>query len=282
MLRKNGRPTRTNVLERLQHVESPTRPRVCPKLPFGTVEEAGFLVDLLLGAVVLVAVAAAFFVSAAAGLGGSLILVPALALVLGTKEGVALAALLLATNNVVKVIAYRRVIPLRASTGIVALTFLGAYVGARLLVAAPAALVTAAVIVSFGMALVAERRRRAVRGKVMPGSLAFASGATSGFSGTSGPLKGIAIRSLALDRLHTVGAAALVSLVGDATKAAVFTDAALLGRSSYALSLVALPIMVLATYAGRRFNCVIGEEGYRRLFWTVMGGYTARLLVTIV
>jgi hypothetical protein len=84
--------------------------------------------------------------------GGSLILVPALALLLGTKEGVALAALLLATNSVVKVIANRGVIPLRAS-----------YIGARLVVAAPVALVTAAVIVSFGMALIAERRRRAVR-----------------------------------------------------------------------------------------------------------------------
>lgn len=239
------------------------------------------MVDVLLVVVVLVAVAAAFFVSAAAGLGGSLILVPVLALLLGTKEGVALAALLLASNNVVKAIAYRRVLPLRASSGVVALTLLGTYVGARLLVAAPEALVTVAVIASFAMALLVERRQAvAVRNGFAVG-LALASGATSGFSGTSGPLKGIAIRSLGLDRLHTVGAAALVSLVGDATKTAVFTDSALLGRSSYALSLVALPIMVLATYAGRRFNSVIGEQGYQRLFWAVMGGYTARLLLAL-
>ena len=50
----------------------------------------------------LIAVAVSFTVSASAGLGGSLVLVPILALVLGTKEGVALAALLLAANNVVK------------------------------------------------------------------------------------------------------------------------------------------------------------------------------------
>ncbi|MFB3051273.1 MAG: sulfite exporter TauE/SafE family protein, partial [Acidimicrobiia bacterium] len=56
--------------------------------------------------VTLLAVAVSFMISASAGLGGSLILVPTLALVLGTKEGVALSALLLAANNVVKVIAY--------------------------------------------------------------------------------------------------------------------------------------------------------------------------------
>lgn len=238
--------------------------------------------EMLLGVVVLVAVAAAFFVSAAAGLGGSLILVPALAALLGTKEGVALAALLLAANNVVKVVAYRRVLPLQASSAVILVTLAGTYLGARLLVAAPEALVTGAVIASFGVALLAERRRTSIRSTAMAPALAFASGATSGFSGTSGPLKGIAIRSLGLDRLHTVGAAALVSLVGDATKTAVFTDAQLLDASSYVFALVAAPIMVAATYGGRRFNHAIGERGYQRLFWTVMGGYTLRLLTAII
>ena len=116
----------------------------------------------------------------------------------------------------------------------------------------------------------------------MAPGLAFASGATSGFSGTSGPLKGVAIRSLGLDRLHTVGAAAVVSLVGDLTKTAVFTQARILGPSSYKLALVALPIMIGATYGGRRFNYTIGERGYRRLFWVVMGGYAARLVSAVV
>ncbi|CAA9282739.1 MAG: hypothetical protein AVDCRST_MAG93-3301, partial [uncultured Chloroflexia bacterium] len=70
---------------------------------------------------VLLATSAAFTISAAAGLGGSLILVPALALVLGTKEGVALAALLLALNNVVKVFAYRQTIPLAKSALVIVL-----------------------------------------------------------------------------------------------------------------------------------------------------------------
>ncbi len=232
-------------------------------------------------AAVLLAVAASFFVSASVGLGGSLILVPALALVLGTKEGVALAALLLASNNVVKVVAYRSTLPFRASAVVVVGIGLGAIAGARLLVAAPEPLVTAAVICSFGAALVAQRRDLPNRAITLAPGLAFASGATSGFSGTSGPLKGVAIRSLPLDRLHMVGAASLASLVGDASKTAVFAEAELLTSSSWRTAGFAVPLMLLATFAGRRFTNFIGERGYDRLFWGVMGGYTLRLLLTI-
>lgn len=240
------------------------------------------MLNALLAGSVLVAVAGAFFVSAAAGLGGSLILVPALALLLGTKEGVALAALLLAGNNVAKVIAYRRALPARCATLIVVLTAVGTFIGARLLVAAPESLVTAAVVASFAIALFGERRDLALRRTIMAPCLALGAGATSGFSGTSGPLKGVSIRSLGLDRLHTVGAAALVSLAGDATKVAVFTDAGILGRSSFAVASLSVPMMLIATFAGRRFNNAIGERGYQRLFWVVMGGYTVRLMSAFV
>ena len=236
------------------------------------------ILDALLAVSVLAAAGASFFVSASAGLGGSLILVPAFSLLLGTKEGVALAALLLAGNNVVKMVAYRRVLPVRGAALIVVLTAVGTYIGARLLVAAPESIVTGAVVASFGVALIWERSNFALRHTVMAPGLALASGATSGFSGTSGPLKGVSIRSLGLDRLHTVGAAAMVSLVGDATKVAVFTEARLLGASSFVIAGLSIPVMLVATYAGRRFNNVIGERGYQRLFWAVMGGYTVRLM----
>ncbi|HJQ75697.1 MAG TPA: sulfite exporter TauE/SafE family protein [Acidimicrobiia bacterium] len=232
-------------------------------------------------ALVLVAAAVSFTVSASAGLGGSLVLVPSLALALGTKEGVALAALLLAANNVVKVFAYRETLPFRKALLVIILVAVGAALGARLLVAAPDQVVTLAVIASFVFALVAERldlsRLRRVEGPV----LAFGSGATSGFSGTSGPLKGMALRQLDLDRAHFVGAASLVSLVGDATKAAVFTEAELLGAESFVLALAAVPLMLVATFTGRRINRRIGERGYTFLFWGVMTGYTARLLLSL-
>jgi uncharacterized membrane protein YfcA len=200
----------------------------------------------------LVAVTVSFLVSASAGLGGSLILVPALALALGTKEGVALAALLLAANNVVKVIGYRKTLPFVKSIVVMLLVSVGAWVGARLL---------------------ELKRVRRVEGPV----LAFASGATSGFSGTSGPLKGMALRQLDLDRAHFVGAASLVSLAGDATKAAVFTEAGLVTGDSLTVTIMAIPLMLIATFTGRRVNFSLGERGYSYLFWAVMAGYTLRL-----
>jgi uncharacterized membrane protein YfcA len=230
---------------------------------------------------VLAAAAVSFTLSASAGLGGSLILVPTLALVLGTKEGVALAALLLAANNIVKVLAYRETLPVRKALVVIVLVAVGAALGARLLVAAPEAIVTLAVIVSFVFALIAERldlsRLRRLGGPV----LAFGSGATSGFSGTSGPLKGMAIRQLDLDRAHFVGAASLVSLVGDVTKAAVFNGADLLEGQSFLIALVAVPLMVIATFTGRTINRSIGERGYTWLFWGVMAGYTVRLILSL-
>lgn len=230
-------------------------------------------------AVTLVAVTVSFMISASAGLGGSLILVPTLALVLGTKEGVALAALLLAANNVVKVFAYRSSLPFRKALAIIVLIAIGATLGARLLVAAPETVVTVAVIVSFVVALLAEQLDLIWLRRLGGPVLAFSSGATSGFSGTSGPLKGVAIRQLDLDRAHFVGAASLASLAGDTAKTAVFAGADLLDGSAFLIALAAVPLMISATYAGRRINRAIGERGYTILFWGVMAGYTFRLLL---
>jgi len=226
------------------------------------------------------AASAAFTVSAAAGLGGSLILVPALALVLGTKEGIALAALLLALNNVVKVIAYRKTIPLADSTLVIVLTIGGSAVGASLLLAATESLVSVAVVTTIGLSLLAERVERGGRARRSTAApLAFASGATSGFSGTSGPLKGVALRNLALDRFHMAGAASAVSLAGDATKTAIFADAGLLATESLILAALCAPLMLVATFTGRRLNRTVGERGYAVLFWTVMCGYSVRLVL---
>lgn len=231
--------------------------------------------------VTLIAVALSFTVSASAGLGGSLLLVPILALVLGTKEGVALAALLLAANNVVKVFAYRETLPLRKTLVVIVLIAAGAALGSLLLVSAPERVVTGAVIVSFAIALLAERLDLARLRRLGGPLLAVGSGATSGFSGTSGPLKGMAIRQLELDRAHFVGAASLVSLAGDATKAAVFTEAGLLSGDSLIVALAAIPLMLVATFSGRRINRSIGERGYTSLFWGIMAGYTVRLVLAL-
>jgi uncharacterized membrane protein YfcA len=234
------------------------------------------------GLLALVAIFVSFVVSASAGLGGSLLLVPALMLVLGPKEGVALAALLLGANNLVKVFAYRATLPWRRALPIVVTISLGAWLGASLLVRASDQAVGIAVVAAFGLTLALERLgwrpARRVAGPVM----AFGSGAVSGFSGTSGPLKGAAIRNLDLDRFHFVGAASLASLAGDLTKVSVFTGAAILGPSSYAVALVAAPLMLSGTLLGRGFNQRTGERGFAVLFWSVMAGYTFRLVSAIV
>ncbi len=230
-------------------------------------------------AAVLAAAAAAFTLSASAGLGGSLILVPALSLLLGPKQGVALAALLLAANNVFKIVVYRQTIPWRGAVGVLAMTVVGAFLGASLLVSLPEVVVALAVIVGIGVALVFEVRKLELTSTLASPVLAFFSGATSGFSGTSGPLKGVAIRNLGLDRMHFVGAASLVSLGADLTKTALFTRAGLLDEASVWIAACALPLMLVGSLSGRRLNARVGESVFFALFWLVMAGYVVRLLL---
>jgi uncharacterized membrane protein YfcA len=228
---------------------------------------------------VLLAVFTAFAVSASAGFGGSLILVPALALVLDTKSGVALAAILLAGNNIVKLYAYRGTLPFRQALGLIVVVAIASAVGAQLLVAAPEGVVTIAVIIAFGAAFVGERLNLKLLRRVEAPLLAAGAGITSGFSGTSGPLKGLAVRALELDRAHIVGALSLLSLAGDVSKAAVFSEAGLITTQGYYLAIAAVPLMITATFLGRKMNRKVGERGYSTLFWVVMAGYTARLVM---
>jgi len=165
-------------------------------------------IDALSLLLLLVAVPAAFTLSSSAGLGGSLILVPALAAILGTKEGIALAALLLAANNVAKLVSYRHTLPVRAALMITLTVMAGAALGAGLMINAPEAWVTIEVIAAIFATVFADLLPSGPLRKGWAGTLALTSGATSGFSGMSGPLKGVAIRSLGLRRQWFVGAAA--------------------------------------------------------------------------
>jgi uncharacterized membrane protein YfcA len=225
----------------------------------------------------LLAIFISFTLSASAGMGGSLILVPAMSLILGSKQGVAIAALLLGGNNVLKVIAYRRTIPFRAAILVVLLLMAGAAIGASLMVRVPERWVDFAVILSFILSFISEfkmwdwlRRASAIWS-------AFFAGLSSGFSGTSGPLKGVALRSLKLDRMHLVGAASLASLAGDLTKASVYIGSSLIEPASWQVVWWALPVMPLAVLTGRLVNEKIGERSYKALFWAVIVGYTVRL-----
>lgn len=229
----------------------------------------------------IVAVAAmSFTLSACVGLGGSLILVPALALLLGTKAGVALAGLLLAVNNVAKVFAYRRTIPIKPALGVAFGTGVGSWVGASLLVAAPTEWVSIAVVGVIASSAIIERADLQRVSRATAPGFAIGAGLTSGFAGTSGPLKGLAVRGLTGDRQHLAGGASVVSLVGDIAKVGVFWRASLLDGSLpiAGWALLAIPF---TTVLGHRLNRDIGERAYRVVFWSVMLGYSMRLLALL-
>ena len=222
---------------------------------------------------------AAFVASSAVGLGGSLVLVPTLVIAVGPKQGVALAALLLACNNVVKVFAYRATLPFKGAGVVLVCTILGAATGASLLTAVSETIVVSAVLVSLACSLVLEQFELSKARKRSAPIFALASGALSGFSGTSGPLKGIAVKNLGLDRMFTVGAASIVSLGGDLTKTAVFTEAGLYGGDAWAVAVLAVPLMLAGTFTGRRLTRWLGDRRWSAVFWVTMVGYSARLLL---
>lgn len=219
-----------------------------------------------------------FFLSASAGLGGSLILVPALALLVGPKQGIALASVLLAANNFAKVAAYRKTIPWRQSAGVVILLAIGAAMGAWLLVAVAERWVYAAVLVAFSTTFLLERMNLSLLERLGASLLALVGGLSSGFSGTSGPMKGLALRALRLNRFYFLGAASLVSLVGDVAKATVFTAQSLINSQTWPLLLATLPLMVLGTALGYVFNTRVNERVFGVIFWGVMAGYATRLV----
>jgi hypothetical protein len=92
-------------------------------------------------------------------------------------------------------------------------------------------------------------------------------------------MKGIALRSLPLERRQFVAAASAVSLAGDATKVMIFSRALLFDERSGLIIAATIPLMVAGVLVGQRINSVIGERGYAALFWAVITGYSVRLLI---
>ncbi|MDO6442332.1 sulfite exporter TauE/SafE family protein [Marinobacter sp. 2_MG-2023] len=235
--------------------------------------------DALTIVILALVIPASFLLSAAAGLGGSLVLVPGLMLAIGTREGIAVAALLLACNNIAKVIVYRNTLPWASSALIVVAVMVGSALGAILMLQMPEVWVRYAVATMLLLTLAGDFFVQGPVRKAWAVFLAFLSGSTSGFSGTSGPLKGVALRSLQLERFYFVGAASLVSMVGDLTKALVFSQSGLISTSHLLLAGALVPVMAGCTLLGRKINRDIGEKWYSILFWTVMSGYLTRLMV---
>ncbi len=217
--------------------------------------------------------------SASAGMGGSLIIVPTLTIAYGPKIGIALAACLLAANNVFKIVAYREWIPWVASTTVIATTIIGAAIGAVLMIGAPTSVVQTAVALSVIVGFAFHRIIKKHGSKQAGAMFSLLAGITSGFSGTSGPLKGMALKSLSLDHMHLVAAASVVSFIGDLVKASIFSKANLIEKEHWLLVLILIPLMPIATFTGRKINRAAGQQYFDYLFWTVIAGYAIRLLI---
>ena len=138
------------------------------------------------------------------------------------------------------------------------------------------AIIVVVTVLSLVVELVGGDRLATVRRRAALPAMA-ASSVLSGVSGSSGPLKGVAIRSLSLPRLEHVGLAACVSLVTDVIKVELFADAGLLDDMSSTTLAAALPMMPVAAWVGRSVNRRIGEESFRWVFWSVVAGYTMRM-----
>lgn len=230
--------------------------------------------------VILVATFGALLVSSIAGYGGSLILVPTLAAILGPKAGIAFSALVLGWNNVFKVLAYRKTLALREGWPLLAVTAVGVWFGTRLLVAANDTAVVwciiAVTIATFTVEFVGGERLLSLRRRMAVPTMG-ASAVLSGISGTSGPLKGVAVRSLGLARLEHVGLASMVSLVADALKVELFRAENLLEGIDMTTLVVALPLMPVGAWLGRSINQRVDERVFRGFFWTVVGCYVLRM-----
>lgn len=236
---------------------------------------------------ILILSASVFFaclISATVGQGGSLLMVPAMIGLFGPKNGVAIAALFLALNNVFKMVAYFKHIP-RQAMSLSVVTFIGAFVGASLMAQAPDRLVLAAVVLMMIAAFFIEllpRPERQVQGS-LPHWLSYCyagtAGVTSGFSGTSGPLKGLSVKMMQLPPIQVVGGLTLLSFIGDVTKVGVFLSSGLISPHFVATWWWIVLLMPLATGLGRYLNTKkITPRAFNILFWSVMALYAARLI----
>ena len=221
---------------------------------------------------------AAFFVSAACGMGGSLILIPALSLVLGVKEGIVLSSLLLGINNIFKLWYYRKDVQLKDSLALLVIMGLGAVAGAFLMVQMEQKILAILLFINIGISFLVQRTSNMDVQKGTGLGYALLSGFCSGLSGTSGPLKGLAVRCYFREKASVVATASLLSFATDMLKSGVYFSQQNWLINPYLL-LLGIAMMPLATYWGQKFNRAMSTRAYDALFYTVMSGYVVRLFI---
>lgn len=237
----------------------------------------GFLSPALGGALFLLGSFVAMLLSATVGFGGSLLMVPLMLLFFSPVKAAAIAALALGINNIGKFGIYHKNIPWKQAFPLAMITAIVGGASALFLLSIPPELALAAIAGVLVLSAIGEfipLPKTTTRLGACVG-LAIASVA-SGLSGTSGPTKGLALRSLQLPKNEMVATSTIVSMFGDLSKVAVFFASGLY-QGNWAIATIFVLLSPFACHLGFFANRRTTEIGFRSLFWVVVAGYALRL-----
>jgi hypothetical protein len=67
-------------------------------------------------------------------------------------------------------------------------------------------------------------------------------------------------------------------MTADALKVELFATAGLLDNVELAVILITVPVMPVAAWVGHAINERVDETAFRWIFWSVVGGYTMRMI----
>ena len=206
-------------------------------------------------------------VSGAAGFGGALLLLPALALVAGPAEAVPILTVAQLLGNLSRAWFGRREIRWRPALAFSAGAVPGSVVGSRLFVSLPPGLLLR-VIGVFVLGVVALRHSRIGR-RTFPARLLAPAGLSigllSGLAGSAGPLGAAVFLGLRLPPGAYVATEAVTAALMHLTKGVVYGRYAALGGAELAGGLALGAAMVLGSWSGRKLIERLPERGFAAL-----------------
>lgn len=212
-------------------------------------------------------------------MGGSLILIPSLAICIGTKNAIPIAAILLCLNNMVKINLYFQWINVKKTLILMIPIGLGALIGSLLMIKMNDTVVSIWLFVFLVLSFWNTYHKNFSKLKLL--FISFLAGLSSGFSGVSGPFKGLAIKNYFDDKFEVVAAASCISLVSDSVKSISFFFNTNVYQNFLFLIFPAIIIMPLASYLGKKFNEILKQATFDHLFYVIMLGYLIKICIKI-
>lgn len=221
-----------------------------------------------------------FLISASAGMGGSLLLIPTLSYFIGVRDGIIISSVLLGLNNCFKIIVFFKYIQIRKIVYLMFFMLIGAIPGSMLMMKMDENILAVILFINIIFAFIIEKNAATGVRKKISWVYSWLSGFCSGISGTSGPLKGMAIKCFDFNKLQIVAAASVLSFATDSTKAVIYlSNYNPVTGTSFDLLLVSICMMPVATVLGKRINQKISNVAYDVLFFSILSGYVVRLVL---